>query len=63
MLFRSEQYVAPGPPAGTHPERFIAAVLAERRDREYSIAVRAARTAASEAALVHRLPHAVPDPD
>ena len=58
-----EQYVAPGPPVGTHPERFIAAVLAERRDREYSIAVRAARTAAAEAALVHRLPHAVPDPD
>ena len=58
-----ERYVAPGPPVGTHPERFIAAVLAERRDREYDHAIRAARTAAAEAALVHRLPHAVPDPD
>lgn len=58
-----ERYVAPGPPVGTHPERFIAAVLAERRDREYAIAVRAAQTANAEAALVHRLPHAVPDPD
>jgi uncharacterized RDD family membrane protein YckC len=58
-----ERFVAPGPPVGTHPERFIAAVLAERRDREYAIAVRAARTAGAEAALVHRLPHAVPDPD
>ena len=26
--------VAPGPPPGTHPERFIAAVVAERRERE-----------------------------
>ena len=26
--------VAPPPPAGTHPERFISAVLAERRDRD-----------------------------
>jgi len=57
-----ERYIAPGPPLGTHPERFIAAVLAERRDREYAQAVRAARTAAAEAALVHRLPHSVPDP-
>ncbi|AMD86514.1 transporter [Actinomyces radicidentis] len=29
-------YVAPAPPAGTHPERFLAAVLVERRDRELS---------------------------
>ncbi len=57
-----EGYVAPGPPIGTHPERFIAAVLAERRDREYAHAVRASQAAAAEAALVHRLPHAVPDP-
>lgn len=27
-------HVAPAPPAGTHPERFLAAVLVERRDRE-----------------------------
>ncbi|MCL3862678.1 RDD family protein [Actinotalea sp. K2] len=57
-----EQYVAPGPPPGTHPERFLAAVLAERRDREYVQAVRAAQRARAEAVLVHRLPHAVPDP-
>lgn len=29
-------HVAPAPPAGTHPERFLAAVLVERRDRELS---------------------------
>lgn len=57
-----EQYVAPGPPPGTHPERFLAAVLAERRDREYALALHAARRAADEAVLLHRLPHAVPDP-
>ncbi|GAB6901015.1 RDD family protein [Kineosporia succinea] len=28
--------VAPPPPPGTHPEDFIAAVLAERRDRDYA---------------------------
>jgi uncharacterized RDD family membrane protein YckC len=28
------QHVAPAPPAGTHPEAFIAAVLAERRERD-----------------------------
>jgi uncharacterized RDD family membrane protein YckC len=30
------QYVSPPPPAGTHPEDFLAAVLAERRDRDYA---------------------------
>ncbi len=57
-----ERYVAPGPPAGTHPERFIAAVLAERRDREYRHAIEVARRAAAESALLHRLPYSVPDP-
>ena len=54
--------VAPPPPPGTHPEDFLAAVLAERRDREFAAASRDAGTAATEAALVQRLPHAIPDP-
>ena len=29
-----QDYVSPPPPAGTHPERFLAAVLTERRNRE-----------------------------
>ena len=29
-----QEYVSPPPPAGTHPERFLAAVLTERRNRE-----------------------------
>lgn len=31
--------VSPAPPAGTHPERLIAAVLCERRDRELAMAL------------------------
>ena len=30
------QYVQPPPPAGTHPEDFLNAVLAERRNRDYA---------------------------
>ena len=30
------QYVSPPPPPGTHPEDFLSAVLAERRDRDYA---------------------------
>lgn len=57
-----EQYVAPGPPPGTHPERFLAAVLAERRDREFRHASRVAARGAQEAQLAGRLPYGVPDP-
>ncbi|HEY0216625.1 MAG TPA: RDD family protein [Cellulomonas sp.] len=56
------RYVAPGPPPGTHPEAFLAAVLATRRDREFAATSRATGRAAAESALLHRLPHAVPDP-
>lgn len=33
-------YVRPYPPSGTHPERFIAAVLVRRRNEEYLAAMR-----------------------
>ena len=56
------RYVAPLPPAGTHPEYFLAAVLAERRDREHTAALRAEQRDAAESAMLARLPHAVPDP-
>ena len=35
-----QAYVSPLPPAGTHPERFLAAVLTERRNRELVLATR-----------------------
>ncbi|WP_243107078.1 MULTISPECIES: RDD family protein [Actinomyces] len=31
------EYVSPPPPPGTHPERFLAAVLVQRRDRELAL--------------------------
>jgi uncharacterized RDD family membrane protein YckC len=51
-----EPLVAPPPPWGTPPERFLAAVLAARRDRELALA--AAARARSEARVreVRRLP-------
>ncbi|QTE30275.1 RDD family protein [Pengzhenrongella sicca] len=58
-----ERHVAPPPPPGTHPEAFLAAVLTERRDREFAAASRAGVLADAEAAVVRRLPHAIPDPD
>ena len=35
-----QEYVSPPPPAGTHPERFLAAVLTERRNRELVLEIR-----------------------
>jgi uncharacterized RDD family membrane protein YckC len=45
------QYVSPSPPPGTHPEDFLAAVLAERRDRDYA---RLRREAEARTARLHR---------
>lgn len=33
-------FVSPPPPAGTHPERFLAAVMVERRNREFILELR-----------------------
>ena len=57
------RYVAPAPPAGTHPEAFLAAVVAERRDRELAVAMSSAGRVAAEAGAMRRLPHGVPDPE
>lgn len=56
-----ERYVAPRPPAGTHPERFLAAVVATRRDREYATGL--ARMGAERLAesQTRGLPHGVWD--
>ncbi|MFD2793201.1 RDD family protein [Promicromonospora vindobonensis] len=59
---RIERYVAPGPPPGTHPEAFLHAVLAERRDRELGAGQRERKRAEEQAELLHRLPFAVADP-
>ncbi|MGW2094023.1 RDD family protein [Promicromonospora sukumoe] len=59
---RIEPYVAPGPPPGTHPEAFLHAVLAERRERELGAGQRERKRAEEQAKLLHRLPFAVADP-
>ncbi len=49
--------VAPGPPPGTPAERFLAAVLAERRARELVRLRREQQAAQARHAVLHRLPH------
>lgn len=49
-----EKYVSPPPPPGTHPERFLAAVLATRRDREYLVALRQRASEQQELAALSR---------
>lgn len=41
---------------GTHPERFLAAVLVARRDREYAVGLRAREALAATTAELRRLP-------
>lgn len=50
------KYVAPSPPPGTHPERFLAAVSAERRDREFDAMTRQSERVAQQSAMATRLP-------
>ncbi len=57
------EYVAPPPPDGTHPETFIAAVLATRRDREYASGVATQRYNAAEFERLSALPYGIPDSD
>lgn len=54
-------YVSPPPPAGTHPEAFLSAVLAERGRRESLVEQERVRREQAEAVLLRRLPHGVPD--
>lgn len=60
---RVAPHVSPLPPQGTHPETFLTAVLAVRRDREYALEVQRLQADASQALAVHQLPHGVPDID
>ncbi|UFU07580.1 RDD family protein [Ruania halotolerans] len=56
-----EPYVSPPPPWGTHPERFLAAVLVARRNQEYQAASRRRETEHEEAERMRRLPYGVAD--
>lgn len=61
LLARITPFVSPLPPHGTHPETFLTAVLAVRRDREYALEVQRLQADAAQALAVHHLPHGVPD--
>ena len=53
--------VSPLPPEGTHPETFLTAVLAVRRDREYALEIQRLQADSVQAFAVHQLPHGVSD--
>ena len=61
LAAETSQWVAPQPPPGTHPERFMAAVLAERRDRELARLTREREAAHRRETVLHRLPHGLSD--
>ena len=56
-------FVSPPVPEGTHPEAFMTAVLAVRRDREYAIELRNLEADAEQARAVHRLPFGMVEPE
>ncbi|WP_029253138.1 RDD family protein [Paraoerskovia marina] len=58
---RTLPFVAPGPPPGTPPEEFLAAVVATRRERELVASTRARELQQLRVDRVRRLPHEVPD--
>ena len=56
LAARIEPAVSPPPPWGTPPERFLAAVLVARRDREYALGMATKERIAAETELIRRLP-------
>lgn len=56
-----EPFVSPPPPWGTHPERFLAAVLVARRDREYRAGTNQLHTQDRIADRSRRLPYDIPE--
>ncbi|MDN4490174.1 RDD family protein [Demequina sp. SYSU T00068] len=60
---RMATHVSPPPPAGTHPEAFIAAVLTERRDREWVLESARMSRAEADGDALRRLPYGIPDVD
>lgn len=61
LAVRTSAHVAPPPPPGTHPERFLAAVVAERRERELGRLWREQQAALRREHVLHRLPFGLGD--
>ncbi|MDR2114022.1 MAG: hypothetical protein LBO75_01950 [Bifidobacteriaceae bacterium] len=52
----------PPPPPGVHPERYLAAVLYARRNRELATAPPRVARPQALVGTVRRLPYQIPDP-
>ena len=63
LAAETARHVAPLPPVGTPPEEFLAAVIAARRDRDYTALVRTEHTARADGDRLRRLPFGIVDPD
>jgi uncharacterized RDD family membrane protein YckC len=61
LAARIEPLVSPPPPWGTPPERFLAAVLVARRDREYALGLATRDRISADAERVARLPFGMTD--
>lgn len=59
LAARVEPLVAPPPPWGTPPERFLAAVLVARRDREFALGRAARESSTAEGVRLRRLPFGI----
>ncbi|WP_136193420.1 RDD family protein [Actinomyces procaprae] len=62
LAAQAEPYVAPPPPPHTHPERFLAALLAARRDREFMLELRDRRLEDNALTTMQNPPHEVAAP-
>lgn len=56
LAAEASRHVSPAPPADTHPEEFLRAVIAARRDRDYTAMMRQRERAESTAKRLHTLP-------
>lgn len=61
LAARVGEHVSPPPPAGTHPEAFLVAVLVERRDREWRLESARMARAEKDGVALRRLPYGIPD--
>ena len=56
LATEASHHVSPPPPADTHPEEFLHAVIASRRDRDYGAMMRQRERAEKTAKRLHALP-------
>lgn len=56
LAAEASHHVSPPPPGSTHPEEFLHAVVASRRDRDYAAMMRQRERSEATARRLHRLP-------